>query len=201
MLGKLKHLGGINPQGRRLLGLTPDTNQPVWAPSGHGSVFGANGVGKSTRVAMPAIFSFASSAKERPVLCVDVKDGEIAAQCAPMLAEMGLPVAVIDDFDTRSELAEFKVSLNPFGSIVSTYQTDPRDVIYAYETVTHALIPEPKNNPKDKYFRAWPRTLIEFAAGCLLKRNPELCTPGGVAALLADPDLLLSFAEIEAEEG
>jgi len=196
-----KNLGEIDPRGRRLLGFIPGTKEPVWAPPGHGSVFGANGAGKSTRVTAPAICSYASTAKEHPVMVVDVKDGELAAQFAPALSRMGLPVSVVDDFGTRPELAEYKVPLNPFGAIVSSFEDDPRDVVFAYETLTHGLIPEPTNDQKNKYFRAWPRTLIEFAAGCLLKRDPALCTPGAVAALLAEPDLLVSFAEIEAEEG
>ncbi|MGC3939943.1 type IV secretory system conjugative DNA transfer family protein [Roseobacter sp. EG26] len=199
--GKTKDLGEIDPQGRRLLGVIPETNEPVWAPPGHASVFGANGAGKSTRVAVPAIFSYASTARERPVLVCDVKDGELAAQCTPMLHAMGIPVAVIDDFGTRPELSEFRVSLNPFGAMVSAYDSDPRDLAFASETIMETLIPEPPNDERNAYFRAWPRKMIDFACGYLLKRGSERCTPGAVAEIIADQDVLITFAEIEPEEG
>lgn len=190
-----------DPEGQRILGFVPGTFEPVFAPPGHCSVFGANGAGKSTRVAMPAIFSYASTALTQPVLVVDVKDGELAAQVGPMLNAMGIPVAVIDDFDVREELSEFRVSVNPFGAMVDAYVNDARDLIFGIETITETLVPEPANDERNAYFRAWPRKIVAFAAGYLLKRKPALCTPGAVAALLNDQDMLISFAEIEVEEG
>lgn len=189
------------PEGQRLLGFTLEENEPVWGVPGHSSVFGANGSGKSTRVATPAIFSYASTAIERPVLACDVKDGELAAQCVPMLHAMGIPVGVIDDFETRPELAEFRASVNPFGSMVSTFKEDPRDLIFASKTMMETLIPEPSNDERNRYFRSWPRKINSFAAECLLKRKPASCTPGGTASIVNDPDMLISFAEIEAVEG
>lgn len=194
-------LGEIDPQGRRLLGFTTDTNEPVWAPTGHGSVFGANGAGKSTRVSMVAIYSYIRTAHEQPVMVCDVKDGELVAQCAAMLERLGIPVSFIDDMNVRPELARFRVELNPFGAIVAAYISDPRDVIFAIETITNALIPEPTNDQKNRYWRAWARLLIEFAIRCLLRRDPSLCTPGAAASILADFEMLVSLAEIEAEEG
>lgn len=194
-------LGEIDPQGRRLLGFIPGTNEAVWAERGHGSAFGANGAGKSTRISMVAIFSYISSARERPVMVCDVKEGELVAQCADMLERMGIPVSIIDDMNVRPELARFRVELNPFGAIVAAYNSDPRDVIFAIETITNALIPEPTNDQKNRYWRAWARLLLEFAVRCLLKRPTAPCTPGAAASILADFEMLVSYAEIEAEEG
>lgn len=188
----------IDPEGRRLLGLSLESGAPIFAPPGHSSTYGANGTGKSTRVVMPAVFSFAAS--DAAVMVTDAKSGEIAAQAAPMLHEIGRKVAVIDDLGVRPELARFRVSLTPFGAAVAAQGENPRDLLFATESITHALIEEPRDDAKNRYFRAWPRTLIEFALGVMLKRSPELATPGAVAALLADPDLLRSFAEFEAEE-
>ena len=201
LLRSLTGSRSYDPEGRRMLGFLPETNEPVWQPPGHCSVFGANGAGKSTRVSMPTIFSYAKTAREKPVLVADVKDGELSAQCTDMLDAMGIPVAVLDDLNVRPELLKYRVSLNPFGAMVSTFKSNPEDLIFANETVTHSLVPEPSDDQKNEYFRAWPRNLIEFPAGCLLKRNPALCTPGETAALLADPDMFYGFAEIEAEEG
>jgi len=103
-----------------------------------------------------------------------------------MLAEMGRKVVVIDDLNTRPELAAYREFLNPFGSVVSTYQSEPLEVTFAADTITHALIPEPSNDDKNRYFRAWPRNFIEFGTRLLLKRNSELATPGGVAAILGN---------------
>lgn len=195
------HASAIDPEGRGLLGISLDSEEPVFQPKGHSATYSANGGGKTTRVAVPKLLSFAASEPEKAVKVIDSKDGEIAAQAAPMLHEMGRKVAVIDDFGVRPELAHLRVSLNPFGAVVATHLNDPRDTLFATETVNHALIEEPKDDAKNRYFRAWPRNLIEFALAALLKRDPALATPGAVAALLADPDLLLSIAEIEAEEG
>ncbi|MEM1410207.1 MAG: TraM recognition domain-containing protein, partial [Pseudomonadota bacterium] len=122
-------------------------------------------------------------------------------QTVPMLAKLGIKVAVIDDMGVWPELSEYRVALNPFGAVVQAYLRDKRDVIYAMETITHALIEEAKDDAKNKYWRAWPRTLIEFAHGVLLKRDPHSAIPGAVSAILSDPEMVRSFAEIEAEEG
>jgi len=190
----------IDPEGRRLLGFSRTSGKPVFALKGHGLTLSANGGGKTTRVAMPGLLSLAASEPEKAILVLDSKDGEIAAQAAPMLAKMGRKVVVIDDLNTRPELAAYRASLNPFGSVVSTYQSEPLDLTFATETITQALIPEPSNDDKNRYFRAWPRNFIEFGTRLLLKRSSALTTPGGVAALLGNSQMLQDFAGIEAEE-
>lgn len=192
----------IDPEGRRLIGLTLEGNDPIFAPPGHSSIYGANGSGKSTSVVVPAIQSFASAAPDKAMMVLDSKDGELAAQCAGMLRDMGLHVAVVDDMNTRPELAEFRISLNPYGSLAAACARDPTEVVFASETVTETLIPEPADgDEKNRYFREAPKTLLEFGLGTLLKRSTSLTTPGALAAIIYDPDMLTSFAEIEAEEG
>lgn len=198
-----KSQGGriIDPEGRRILGPSIESGKPVFGLRAHSLTYGANGTGKSTKVAVPALFAFASSQPRTAVMALDSKNGEIAGQCLEMFAAMGLKVALIDETGVLPAFAHHRIALNPFGAVVAAYKRDPRDVIFAMETITHALIEEPKDNAKDKYFRAWPRNLIEFAIGVLLKRDPDSATPGAAAVILFDPDMLICFAKIEADEG
>lgn len=191
----------IDPKGHRIIGLTLDGNEPIFAPKGHSLCLAANGAGKTTNIAMPALLDLASSEPGKAILTFDGKESELCAQAARMLHKMGRPVRLIDDMDTRPELAHLKIALNPFGAAVSTYQRAPRDIIFASETLAHAMLHEPSDDARNEYWRAWPRLLIEFSNGVMLKRDIGRATPGAAAAILADPDMLVSFAEIEAEEG
>jgi len=87
--------------------------------------------------------------------------------------------------------------------VVSTYLRDPRDVIFASENMTQALIPDPAgdSDDKNKYWRRWPQRIIEFADAVTRERTPEHATPGAASALLSDPDMLRTMAEIALEEG
>ncbi len=192
----------IDPQGRRIIGLTIEDGHPILAPEGHSLLLSANGGGKTRRGAMPWLFSFLSSSPKDAILIADSKNGEVSIQAAKMAADMGRKVAVIDDMGIWPELAPYRVSINPFGAAVSAYRRDPRDVLFATETINAALIPEPAGgDAKNKYFRDAPRDLLEFVQNTLLKRNPEATTPGATSVIVNDPDLLRSYAEIEAEEG
>lgn len=104
-------------------------------------------------------------------------------------------------YGSVAELEAYGMELNPYGGVVAAYKRDPRDVFFALETVTHALIEEPHNDAKNKYFRALPRNLIDTSVRMTLKRDADLATPGASAVLVNDPDMLTGFAEIEAEEG
>ncbi len=195
----------IDPKGRRLLGLTLKTRKPIWAPKGHSLLLSAAGGGKTTHGAMVWLFSLLASmdpAKPTNAVAVfDSKDGELAWQCANMIAKLGLKVAVIDDMGVFPADYPYRVTLNPFGAITEIYAREMRDVVFATENTNNALIPEPTDDAKNAYFRDEPRTLIEFATHVLLKRNPKLAVPGGVWALLGDPQKLKTFAQIEAVEG
>ncbi|TPW33640.1 type IV secretory system conjugative DNA transfer family protein [Martelella alba] len=190
----------VDPGGRRLLGLTFD-GEPIWAPRGHSLLLSANGGHKTTSGAMVWLYSVLSSANRPALLALDSKDAEMAAQAAPMIAEMGLPVAIIDDMGVLGDDNPYRVCLNPLGGVVSTYQHNPENLVFSSENANHALIPEPPDDAKNQYFRDNPRTLIEFATYALLKRNPRLATPGGVWGLIANPVMLLKIAAVEADEG
>jgi type IV secretion system protein VirD4 len=190
----------VDPKGRPLIGLT-ETGEALFGLGGHHLVLGGSGSGKTTSAVMPALFSEVASSSRRAILALDNKN-ELAIQIVPMLIQMGLKVAVIDDMNVCPELAEYRISLNLFGAAVATHRRDPRDTIFATEPLTAALIPDPTDgDEKNKYFREWPKKLITFGVECLLNRDADLTTPSAVCALLSDSDMLTSFADIEAEEG
>ncbi|MEL6919841.1 MAG: TraM recognition domain-containing protein [Pseudomonadota bacterium] len=177
--------------------------QPIWAPNGHSLLLSAAGGGKTTSGAMPWLYScLTGNGEPNPpaILALDSKGAELTWQTARMAANAGRKVAVIDDCGELPDDFLHKVKLNPMGSLVGTYQRDRRDLIFASEGVTRSLIPEPEKDERNLYWRDEPRTLIEFATFALLRRNPKLAIPGGVWALLSDPEMLREFAQIEAEE-
>lgn len=190
----------IDPEGGRILALALDSDDVIIGPKAHSICYGPNGTGKSTTAAVPALFSWLSSQPERGIMVLDSKSGEICAQCIEMCVRFGRKVALVDDTGILPQFEKYRISLNPFGGVVAAYKRDPRDVVFAIENITQALIEEPKDDAKNKYFRVWPRNLIEFAILVLLKRNPDEVTPGAVYVLLSDPEMLTTFAEIEAEE-
>ena len=199
---KAKARGPIDPQGQVLLGFTEEGNAPIFAPKGNSKTYAPSGVGKTTCVAMPTAKSFICSEPEKAVLISDPKDGEIAAQLVPMLAKLGRNVGVIDPMNIRPELAKWRIDLNAFGAAVSAYQRDPRDLLYVNEMNSNALIEEPEDRDMKNFnFRQSPREIIELATQMQLKRDPGAATPGGAAALISDRDMLLYYAEVEAEEG
>lgn len=199
---KQKMPGPVAPEGRRLIGFTLEGDHPIFAPPGHSLLLSANGGGKTRRGAMVWLYSFLSSPRTHATLIVDGKNGEMAIQGAKMAAEMGHKVAVIDDMGVWPELEPYRVSLNAFGAAVSTYKRDPLDLIFTTETINNALIPEPpEGRDKNTHFRDVPRDLfLTFAQQLLLKRNPDATTPGASAAILNDPDMLRSLAEMEASD-
>lgn len=191
----------LDTKGLRLIGLSDD-NKPILAKKGHSLLLSAAGGGKTTRGALPWIYSLLSSVGQGAILGLDSKSGEMACQLVPMLAKMGIKVAVIDDTNERPELAQWRVSLNAFGAAVETFRRDPRDLSLTAETITKTLIPDPPGGPdQNQHFRDVPGEFIEFGLNAQLKRDPNGATPGGVAALISDPDIFETYAQIEAEEG
>ncbi|NDW06480.1 type IV secretory system conjugative DNA transfer family protein [Jiella pacifica] len=190
----------IDPQGRRLLGTT-FAGEPIWAPKGHSLLLSANGGGKTTCGAMVWFYSLLSSRKRPAILVFDSKNGEVAAQAAPMIAEMGIPVAIIDDMGVLGADNPYRVSLNPFGGVISSYENNPGDLVFATENANQALIPDPPNDARNQYFRDQPKTINEFCTLALLKRSTRLATPGGIWGLISNPEMLLKVAAVEAEEG
>lgn len=190
----------VDPKGRRLIGFTKHTRQPIWAPKGHSLLSSANGGGKTTSGAMPWLFSLLSSDPAKAIAVFDSKDGELAGQCADMIAALGRKVAIIDDMGVFPPDNPHRVSLNPLGAVTTAFTRGEGDLVFASENANCALIPEPERDEKNAYWRNEPKTLIEFATYVLMKRNTRLAIPGGVWALLGNPPMLRKFAAIEAEE-
>lgn len=199
---KARARGAIDPQGQILLGFTEEDGQPVFGPRGNSKTYAPSGAGKTTSVALPAALSLIASEPEKTVLVSDPKDGEIAVQLVPMLADLGRNVGVIDPMNARPDLARWRIDINPFGAAVAAYQRDPRDLLYVNEMNALALIEEPEDRDMKNFnFRQSPREIIQLATEVLLKRDPGAATPGAAAALISDRDMLLHLAEVEAEEG
>ena len=184
----------------RLIGETFD-GRPIWAPKGHSLLLSANGGGKSTCGALPWLYSMIASNPTKAIAIFDSKTGEISAQTAKMIAGYGRKVAIIDDMGVMGADNPYRVSLNPLGAVVGSFQRQEGDLVFSSENANVALIPEPERDERNAYWRQEPRTLIEFATYVLMKRNPRLAIPGGVWALLGNPKMLRKFAEIEATEG
>lgn len=190
----------VDTKGRRLLGFTLG-DDPILAPKGHSLLLSAAGGGKTTAGLMPWLFSLLASASRPAILLLDSKDGEIAHQVCPMLEMLGIPTAVIDETHILPTEIYGRTTLNPIDSVVSTFRERPDDLVFANQSVTHTAIEEPERDERNRYWRAWPRNLIEFAIYILLKRNPRLATPGSIWMLLSSPEKMRRFAEIEAAEG
>lgn len=192
----------VDPEGRRLLGRTMQSGAPIFGIKGSSSTYAPSGAGKTTKVAMPALFSFLASEPEKAILISDPKDGEICAQALPMALALGRKVVVIDPFGIRPECAEYCIDLNPLNAAIATWEREPTNQLYANEMISHALIEEPSDQDmRNFYYRESPRSLIQFGISALLKRSTALTTPGAVAALISDIDMLTSIAEIETKEG
>jgi type IV secretion system protein VirD4 len=189
---------------RRILGLGFD-GKPIYAPKeSHSLLLAAAGGGKTTCGAVPWIQSLLAY-DSRALVIADSKEGEIAAQCAPMCAKYGRKVAIVDNFSVLESVFgsdnQFRISLNPLGAVIASYVKDKGELVFSAENATQALIEEPPRDQKNAYWREEPRTLIEFATCTLLVRNVKLATPGGIWSILSDPGLLRQIAEVEAEEG
>lgn len=187
---------------RALLGLTFD-DRPIWEPRDAGSslTFAAAGGGKTTCRALPLIMSILADS-QTALFINDVKSGEIAAQIAPLCEKYGRKFGMVDEFGERPELGRYRISLNPFGDLTGMLRNGVSDLPFHIENLSHALIEEPKDDAKNFYWREEPRaSFIELAIDILLDHNARLAFPGGVYALLADPQSWVSALEIEAEEG
>jgi type IV secretion system protein VirD4 len=190
---------------RRVLGLGFD-GKPIYAPKhAHSLLLAAAGGGKTTCGAVPWLQSLIAD-HSRAIVIADSKEGEIAAQCAPMCAKHGRKVGIIDDFGVLDQAFgpegnPYKISVNRFGAVIAAYVKARGDLLFSAENATQALIEEPPNDQKNTYWRDEPRTLTEFATYSLLVRNPRLVTPGGVWSILSDPNLLHKIAMIESDEG
>lgn len=163
-------------------------------------IYGTTGAAKTTSVVVPAVQSLLSTTTLAQIIN-DVKSGEIAAQIANMCLKHDRKFGMLDDFLERGADNVHRLSLNPFGSIVSAFKNAPSDLLYAIETAVHALIPEPQGDSKNQYFRDVPREEMDLGIRILLGHKPELATPGGLYSLMSDPEVWKSAVDAAAEEG
>lgn len=188
---------------RRIIGADFDS-KPIYAPKhAHSLLLAAAGGGKTTCGAIPWLQSLIAD-RARAIVIADSKDGEIAAQCAKFCGKYGRKVAIIDPFGVLEGVFgkdySIRVSVNPFGAVIRSFQKKNGELIFSSENACQALIEEPPRDQRNAYWRDEPRTIIEFAINTLLNRKPELATPGGVWALIARPEMLHAAATIDAEE-
>ncbi|MFD0917254.1 type IV secretory system conjugative DNA transfer family protein [Pseudahrensia aquimaris] len=169
-------------------------------PNTSSMIYGATGSAKTTSVLVPAVQSLLADTA-LALIINDVKDGEVAAQIGSMCRKYGRKFGVLDDFHVLGADYPYRYSLNPFGAVVSTRKEYPRDQLFANDTACHALIEEPSEPDKNKYFRDTPREEMDLGIRILLDNRPDLATPGGLCAMMGDPHVWKSAVDIAAEEG
>lgn len=181
--------GAITNDGRRILGLTFD-ERPILEPRNAGSsiIYAAAGGWKTTGVSVVAI-ECALADRSRAIFVNDVKNGEIAAQIGPMCLKHGRKFGAVDEFGVLGKNYRHRISLNPFGAIVSTIKEDETHLSFVLENVNHALIDEPRDDQRNFYWRESPREFLDTGERLLIDRHPRLATPGGLHALLSDPKM------------
>jgi len=194
---------GASGDCRRILGFSLEDGSPVFEPDSTSSslIYAAAGGGKTTCVAVPEVLSMLADT-DRSLVVNDVKSGEITAQLIRLCQSYGRKVAALDDSSVLGdEFAPYCISLNPLSNLMAAYQTKSSSLMLEIENVSHTFIDEPKNDPKNTYFRQVPREFLELALLILISRFPNLATPGGLAAFLSDPQMWMSAVATEAEEG
>ena len=188
---------------RRVLGLSLKLGRPIFEPDSTTSwiVYAAAGGGKTTCVAVPAVQALLAD-KLRAIVINDVKSGEIAFQIAEMCRRHGRNFAAIDDSFVMGADYAYRISVNPLDNLVAAFEAKSPTLLIEIENACHTFIKEPDGgDEKNLYFRQVPREIIELAILILLTHNARLCTPGGIAAFLGDPDVWNPAVDIEAEEG
>ena len=214
MRKKIKKLFGItdkdirrikreNQEPRRVIARMIEDGSPVFEPNSTTSwvIYGGAGSGKTTCVSIPAVQSLLAD-RNRAIVINDVKSGEIAQQIAELCIKASRKFVVIDDSMVLGKDYPYRVRVNPFGNLVLAYDTKSPDLTAEIETACLTILPEPDGGlDRNFFFRQLPREIMFFGILALLKRSLKNATPGGLAALLADPDILNSVIDIEAEEG
>ncbi|WP_306258392.1 type IV secretory system conjugative DNA transfer family protein [Pararhizobium sp. IMCC21322] len=186
---------------RRVIGLTLEDETPIYEPNTTLSwlVYGGAGSGKTTCVTISAILSLLADSTRGQIIN-DVKP-EVAHQIAEMCLKAGRNFAVIDDSGSMGKAYPHRVRVNPFSNLIAAHRENSPNLMLEIESVSKVFINEPDNEPRNFYFRQSPRELVIVAILILLAHSPDNATPGGIASLIADPDLWHSALEIEAEEG
>ena len=187
---KVREIARENREPRRVIGLSIEDNSPIFEPDTTKSwvVYGGAGSGKSTCVTVPAVQSFLHDLS-RCVVINDVKSGEVAHQIARMCLRAGRKFAVIDDSFVLGKNYPHRVRINPFDNLVAAYLRNSPDLLQEIETAALTILAEPEGGlDKNFFFRQVPREFIFLGILILLSRHAALATPGGLTALLGDPE-------------
>jgi len=209
---KLKKLFGItdkdirrikceNQEPRRVIARIIEDGSAIFEPNSTASwvVYGGAGSGKSTCVSVPAVQSMLGDFN-RALVINDVKSGEIAHQIAAMCIKAGRKFAVIDDSYVLGKDYPYRITVNPFGNLVLAYEQNSPDLLSEIETACLTILAEPDGGlDRNFFFRQVPREFMFFGILALLKRSKRNATPGGLAALMGDPEILATVIDIEAE--
>ena len=190
-----------NLEPKRVIGRMIEDGSAIFEPNSTASwvVYGGAGSGKSTCVSIPAIQSMLGDL-ERALVANDVKSGEIAHQIAQMCIKAGRKFAVIDDSYVLGKDYPYRITINPFANLVIAYERNSPDLISEIETACLTILPEPDGGlDRNFFFRQMPREFMFFGILALLKRSKRNAMPGGLAALMGDPEILASVIDIEAE--
>lgn len=180
---------------KRIVGATENWD-PIWEPRrSNSATLAAAGAGKTTSFVVPAILSKAHT-PSHCIVITDGKSGEISGQLVDPLLHTGRKIAIIDD---ENQLGDHpcKVRMEPFAGILNAQRAEPGRLIFATDSASKILIPEPPDrDDKNLYWRQTPRGFLEFGMLELAKNKPEFATPGGLWVLASDPRMMLQLAEI-----
>ena len=156
-----------------LLGLDHEGHGIREVKPAHSLILAAAGSGKTTCGVLPQFMSFVGD-DSLGMVVLDSKNGELAAQCAPICEALGRKIAIIDENDVLKHDFPGRISLNPLNALIDTYKHNSESLLMKIEDVTNILIPEPAGNEKDeknKYWRDSPRMILEVILRFLLSKQ------------------------------
>lgn len=163
-------------------------------------ILGGTGAAKTTSVLMPtaqALFGHPDTS----VLINDPKDGECYTQLKGVAQKVGRPFGCIDDFGMYGWDNPYRISLNPYGSVLSAFKHSPEAVTFAIEDATHAHIPEVQDGKRNFYFREMPREELHLGIQILGELSSDYLIPGSLYNLMSDPDIWRISRERAVDEG
>lgn len=182
-------------EGGRLIGI--DFNgRPLFSPTrieqSHSIVIASAGSGKTSCGVLPSLISLAhemkAGAKISTFVC-DSKDGEIVAQMAPMLDELGIEYAILDDYDVMKGHPK-RVSMNPFGELIRVKKEEPRSFADMVSSAMFTLHPSPPDDGgKNEYFYDSARGRGDVIIHDVANMEGVTLHPGAIWTILSDPDL------------
>lgn len=193
-------------EGGRLIGVGFD-GRPIFSPirieQSHSIVLASAGSGKTSCGVLPTLMSLAhemSRGAQLSTLVCDSKSGEIVSQMAPMLDELGIEYAILDDCDALPGHPR-RVYMNPFGELIRVRAEDPRSFADLVSSVMFTLHPSPVDDGRNEYFYASARTRGEVMIHDVAGMDGETLQPGAIWDILNDPDLFEERLNYIADNG